>query len=65
MIKDKKQDIDFSIRDYRHAYINLGDRTIKVDVGNMSLYVGEGMFKITNYNSSYLVHASNVTFEND
>ena len=62
MVKNK-QDIDFNMNDYRYAYINLGDKTIKVDVGNMSSYVGEGMFKIINYKSSYLVHASNVTFE--
>ena len=58
-----KQDIDFNIHDYRYAYINLGDETIKVEVDDMSYYVGDGMFKIINWKSSYLVHASNVTFE--
>jgi hypothetical protein len=58
-----KQDIDFNIRDYLYAYITLGDKTIKVDVGKMSYYAGEGMFEIINYKSAYLVHASNVTFE--
>lgn len=60
-----KQDVDFNIRDYRYAYINLGDKTIKVEIGSISSYVGEGMFKIINYESSYLVHASNVTFVKD
>lgn len=60
-----KQDIDFNICDYRYAYINLGDKTIKVEVGSMSNYVGEGMFKIINYKSSYLVHASNMILEKE
>lgn len=60
-----KQDIDFNIRDYRYAYINLGDKTIKVDVDPMSSYVGNGMFKIINYKSCYLVHASNIILEKE
>lgn len=64
MVKNK-QDIDFNVRDYRYAYINLGDKTIKVDVGPMSSYVGNGMFKIINYKSSYLVHASNIILEKE
>lgn len=31
----------------------------------MSNYVGEGMFKIIDYKSSYLVHASNMVLEKE
>lgn len=57
-----KQDIDINMNDYRYAYINLGDKTIKVNFLSC-YYLGEGMFKIISYQSSYVVHASNVTFE--